>query len=156
MELQNILTPRLILYPLEAETKEDAIGQLIDRLYEEGLVHNPELAKKSVIERENLMTTGVGKGIALPHGKYPDIVEVLVVAGVSVEGIDFKAIDNLPVNIVVLLLTPERLPSKHLKLLSKFSRLLSNKQCRTEILDATSSEEIAQVFYKYDSELAEG
>lgn len=154
MELQEILTPRLILYPLEAETKEDAIGQLVDRLYEEGLVHNPELAKQAVIERENLMTTGVGKGIALPHGKYPDIMEVLVAAGVSVEGIDFKAIDNLPVNIVVLLLTPERLPSKHLKLLSKFSRLLSNKQCRTEILDATSSEDIARVFYKYDSELA--
>ncbi len=153
MELAKILTPRLIIYPLEAETKEEAIGLLVDRLFDEGLILNPEVAKKAIMDRENLMTTGVGKGVALPHGKYPDIAEVLVTAGVSVEGIDFKAIDAQPVHIIVLLLTPERLPSKHLKLLSKFSRMLNNNQCRAEILDATSAEEIANIFYKYDSEL---
>ena len=70
MELDKILTPRLIVYPLSAETKEEVISILVERLYDEGLISNPEAAYQAVIEREKLMTTGIGKGVALPHGKY--------------------------------------------------------------------------------------
>ncbi|HOD37603.1 MAG TPA: PTS sugar transporter subunit IIA, partial [Candidatus Marinimicrobia bacterium] len=69
MELDKILTPRLIVYPLSAETKEEVISILVERLYDEGLISNPEAACQAVIEREKLMTTGIGKGVALPHGK---------------------------------------------------------------------------------------
>jgi len=152
MYIHKILTPELIIYPLEARTRDEVITALVERLYEEKLITNPDAARQAVIDRENLMTTGVGKGVALPHGKSADITEVLVSAGVAVEGIDFQAVDAQPVQIFVLLLTPERYPSKHLKLLSKFSRMLNNAQCRDEILQATSSKEIAQVLYKYDSQ----
>jgi len=153
MELTKILTPRLIVFPLSAEMKEEVIGILVERLYEAGLIAHPEAARQAVIEREKLMTTGIGKGIALPHGKYHETNEVLIAAGVSVEGIDFESIDAQPVHIFVLLLTPERFPSKHLKLLSKLSRMLNNPACREEILAATSAEEIARVFYKYDTQI---
>jgi len=152
MYIHKILTPELIIYPLEARTRDEVIAALVERLYEEKLITNPDAARQAVIDRENLMTTGVGKGVALPHGKSADITEVLVSAGVSIEGIDFQAVDAQPVQIFVLLLTPERYPSKHLKLLSKFSRMLNNAQCRDEILQATSSKEIAQVLYKYDTQ----
>jgi len=152
MYIHKILTPELIIYPLEARTRDEVIAALVERLYEEKLITNPDAARQAVIDRENLMTTGVGKGVALPHGKSADITEVLVSAGVAVEGIDFQAVDAQPVQIFVLLLTPERYPSKHLKLLSKFSRMLNNAQCRDEILQATSSKEIAQILYKYDTQ----
>ncbi|MCK9243756.1 MAG: PTS sugar transporter subunit IIA [Candidatus Marinimicrobia bacterium] len=153
MELKKILTPRLIVYPLSAKTKEEVIGTLIERLNDEGLVLDPQAARQAVIEREELMTTGIGKGVALPHGKYHATMEVLVAAGVSPEGIDFDSIDSQPVHIFVLLLTPERFPSKHLKLLSKLSRMLNNAACREEILAAGSSEEIAHVLYNYDNQI---
>ncbi len=152
MYIHKILTPELIIYPLEARTRDEVITALVERLYEEKLITNPDATRQAVIDRENLMTTGVGKGVALPHGKSADITEVLVSAGVAVEGIDFQAVDAQPVQIFVLLLTPERYPSKHLKLLSKFSRMLNNAQCRDEILQATSSKEIAQILYKYDTQ----
>lgn len=153
MELTKILTPRLIVFPLSAETKEEVIKILIERLHDEGLITNPEAALQAVIEREKLMTTGIGKGVALPHGQFYETMEVLIAAGVSIEGVDFDAVDNQPVHIFVLMLTPERFPSKHLKLLSKLSRMLNNSACREEILAANSAEEIAQIFYKYDTQI---
>jgi len=153
MELSEILTPELIIYPLEANSKEKVISVLVDRLYKAGKISNSDAAKKAVIEREKLMSTGVGKGVALPHGKYVDIDDVLISVGVSINGIDFDAVDGQPVHIFVLLLTPERFPSKHLKLLSKFSRMLNKVNCREEILEALSAEEIAEIIYKYDTQV---
>jgi len=150
MELSQILTPNLILYPLEASTKEEVISKLVDLLYKEGKVTDPDSAKKAVIEREKLMSTGVGRGVAIPHGKYSYIDDVVVAVGISRKGIDFNAVDGQPVYIFILLLTPEKQPTKHLKLLSKFSRILSTVQAREEILEANSPEEIAKIFYKYD------
>lgn len=152
MELSKILSPRLIEYPLNVGTKEDVISVLIDRLYKEGKISKPEVAQKAVLDREKLMSTGVGRGVALPHGKYLDIDDVLISIGVSEKGIDFDAIDGQPVYIFILLLTPEQSPSKHLKLLSRLSRLLTNAECRREIIEARSADGIANVFFKYDRE----
>ncbi|MCK4640739.1 MAG: PTS sugar transporter subunit IIA [Candidatus Marinimicrobia bacterium] len=156
VELSTILTPDLILYPVKAATKEEAISQLVDVLVKNGKLTEAEEAKSAVYKREELMTTGVGKGVALPHGKYANIDEVLVSFGISIEGIDFDAIDGLPVNIFVLLLTPERYPSKHLKLLSKFSRMLNIASCREELLAADSAEKIAEILYLYDENTQAG
>lgn len=153
MELSEILTPELIIYPLEANSKEEVISVLVDRLYKAGKISNSDAAKKAAIEREKLMSTGVGKGVALPHGKYVDIDDVLISVGISINGIDFDAVDGQPVHIFVLLLTPERFPSKHLKLLSKFSRMLNKVNCREEILKAVSAWEIAEIIYKYDAQV---
>ena len=156
VELSTILTPDLILYPVKAATKEEAISQLVDVLVKNGKLTEAEEAKSAVYKREELMTTGVGKGVALPHGKYANIDEVLVSFGISKEGIDFDAIDGLPVNIFVLLLTPEQYPSKHLKLLSKFSRMLNIAGCRAELLAADSAEKIAEILYLYDENTQAG
>ncbi|RKY54930.1 MAG: hypothetical protein DRP89_04245 [Candidatus Neomarinimicrobiota bacterium] len=153
MELSEILTPDLIIYPLEANSKEEVILVLVDRLYKTKKIANPDTAVKAVLEREKMMTTGVGKGVALPHGKYGDIDDVVISVGISIKGIDFDAVDGQPVHIFVLLLTPERFPNKHLKLLSKFSRMLNKAKCREEILDAVSAEEIAETIYKYDTQV---
>lgn len=145
-----MLTPELVVYPLEASSKEEVISKLIDALRAAGKLTHPEIARKAVMEREKLMSTGVGRGVAIPHGKYPYTDEVLVCVGISRKGVDFDAVDGQPVYIFVLLLTPENQPSKHLKLLSKFSRILNTVQAREEILEAQSPEEIARVFHKYD------
>ncbi len=150
MQLSEILDADLILFPLKAESKEEVISTLIDVLYKKGKISDPQLALKAVLDREKLMSTGVGRGVALPHGKCANIEDVYVAVGVSPVGIDFEAVDEQPVHVFVLLVTPENFPSKHLKLLSKFSRMLNSAKCREEVLDATSPQEILEVLFKYD------
>jgi fructose-specific phosphotransferase system IIA component len=150
MRLTEILTTDLILYPVKATTKEEVISRLIDVLVKNGKLTEPEEAKSAVIKREEVMTTGVGKGVALPHGKYAHTEEVLISFGISKEGVNFDAIDSQPVYIFVLLLTPEKYPGKHLKLLSKFSRMLNIAECREELLAADTAAEIAEILYRYD------
>jgi mannitol/fructose-specific phosphotransferase system IIA component (Ntr-type) len=151
IELSKILTPELIIYPLQAQTKSEVIARLVDILARNGKLSDPEAAQSAVLKREELMTTGVGKGVALPHGKYHDTDEVLVSFGISQTGIDFNAIDGLPVQIFVLLLTPEQFPTKHLKLLGKFSRILNDAGCREELLAADSVQQIAEILYQHDA-----
>ena len=150
MQLSEILDADLILFPLKAESKEEVISTLIDVLYKKGKISDPQLALKAVLDREKLMSTGVGRGVALPHGKCANIEDVYVAVGVSPVGIDFEAVDEQPVHVFVLLVTPENFPSKHLKLLSKFSRMLNSAKCREEVLSATSAQEILEVLFKYD------
>ena len=150
MQLSEILDADLILFPLKAESKEEVISTLIDVLYKKGKISDPQLALKAVLDREKLMSTGVGRGVALPHGKCANIEDVYVAVGVSPVGIDFEAVDEQPVHVFVLLVTPENFPSKHLKLLSKFSRMLNSVKCREEVLNATSAQEILEVLFKYD------
>ena len=150
MELSQILTPELVQFPLEANSKEDVISQLVDVLVKNGDLTESAEARAAVFKREELMTTGVGKGVALPHGKYSQIENVLISFGISENGINFNAIDGQPVHIFVLLLTPEKYPSKHLELLSKFSRMLNIVECRKELLAATSAMEIVKILVQYD------
>jgi len=150
MTLKELLTPDLIIFPFSAVSKDDVINQLVDVLDRRYHLTDPSLAKQAVIAREGLMTTGVGKGVALPHGKFPFTDDVLIAAGIAPAGIDFTAIDGQAVQIFVLLLTPEKEPGKHLKLLSKFSRMLNNAECRKAILAAGSAARIAEQFYQFD------
>jgi len=153
MELSEILTPQLIKYPLRVGTKEEIISQLIELLVANHKLTEADEAKAAILKREELMSTGVGKGVALPHGKYPHIDEVLITFGISKEGINFDAIDGQPVHIFVLLLTPEKYPDKHLKLLSKFSRMLNIAECREELLTDNSAKEILATLLKFDKAL---
>lgn len=150
MELSDILTPDLVQIPLEADTKSEVISRLIDILVRNGKLKEPAAAKAAVLKREELMTTGVGKGVALPHGKYTETEDVLIACGISKKGIDFDAIDGQPVHIFVLLLTPEKYPNKHLKLLSKFSRILNIAACREKLLSAGNAAEIITVLDEFD------
>ncbi len=150
MNLSDLLTAQLVLFPLVAASKDEAITQLIEILEKNDQLKNVEDAKSAVFAREKLMTTGVGKGVALPHGKFADTEDVLISFGISRNGVDFDAIDGQPVHIFVLLLTPEKYPSKHLELLSKFSKMLNIDDCRKELLMANSAGEIVAILYQYE------
>lgn len=150
MELSEILTPDLVQIPLEADTKSEVITRLIEILVRNAKLKEPAAAQAAVLQREELMTTGVGKGVALPHGKYADTEDVLISCGISKKGVDFDAIDGQPVHIFVLLLTPEKYPNKHLKLLSKFSRILDITACREKLLAANSAAEIVTILDEFD------
>ncbi len=86
------------------------------------------------------MTTGIGEGIALPHAKIPGISNIMAVIGVKKEGVDFQAMDNNPVYIVVLILSPASDPVPHIQFLAAITKLLSNKERRERIIESSSSQ----------------
>lgn len=145
MRLTDVLKKELIKIPLEGTTRNDCIKELIDCLTANKLILDKEVIFKAVLDRENIMTTGVGNGIAIPHCKHEQSPEFAVCLGIQSKGIDFESIDKKPVKIIFLLVGPENNPSLHIKLLSRISRLMSNEDLRHQLLLARESEEALQL-----------
>ena len=143
MRLTDILTENHIKINFDSNNRDDSIRELIDLLGEEITV--PEDAYNAVLEREKIMTTGVGNGIAIPHCKHTSCPGFRSALGIHPKGIEFEAIDKKKVKIVFLLVGPENNPGLHIKLLSRISRLMSNEDLRERLINASSSEEALEL-----------
>ncbi|KAA3613199.1 MAG: PTS sugar transporter subunit IIA [Calditrichaeota bacterium] len=143
MQLNDLLKKENIKIPLEARERDFAIKELIGLM--DGQINDSELAFNAVLEREKIMTTGVGNGIAIPHCKHQSCPDFTVALGVAETEIDFASIDNKKVKLVFVLLGPENSPAIHIKLLSRISRLMSNEQIRDQLLSCATAEEAFQL-----------
>ena len=145
MKLTDILRKEYIVPKLSGNTKEECITNLIDTLAEDKVITNRERIFKSVMAREEIMTTGVGNGIAIPHCKDDATKSFAVALGITENSIDFDSIDGNPVHIIFLLIGPESQPGMHIKLLSRISRLMSKEDIRDKILTTKTAEELHQI-----------
>src|SRR2546421_9408125 len=114
MRLTEILKPENIKVPLEAKTKNDAIAELVDVLAKNGDVTDPKKVLDSVLEREATRTTGIGNGLAIPHGKCTGTDHLVMAVGKPATPIDFQAIDGRPVNLIWLLRSPPDKTGPHI------------------------------------------
>ncbi len=150
MKITDYLTPELVLAELPATGKEQALELLADRV---SAVY-PDLNKEKVLsvlqDREALGSTGIGGGIAIPHGKLADLEEIVILFARSCDGVDFAAVDNRPVHLFFLLLAPESAAGAHLKILARISRLLKNQGFREKLLAADGSEELFALIREAD------
>lgn len=147
MNLHALLNADTVLPNLETGSKKDLINTLVNTL--EGFLPSEdalESVRKAVFEREKVMSTGVGKGLAIPHAKTPVVDENLAAFALLKEGLPFDSIDNEPVRLVFLLVGPESKNSLHIKLLSRISRLMNSASFREKILQCSSSEELLEAF----------
>lgn len=136
-----------ILPQLKSTTGLQAIGELVDHLVAVGTL-SPETADPitlAVRQRENSMSTGLGFGIAIPHGCTPLINETILAFGRSRSGIDFDALDNQPVCLVVLVIVPTREKEKNFLTLARISRLLHGKGIRTALEKALDGDSISTI-----------
>jgi len=146
MKLMDFLIPDAIEPNMKSTTKADAIKELVGLLKQAGAIANEDSVAKVVLEREELGTTGIGEGIAVPHGK-SDAVDKLVAAfGRSEKGINFESIDNQPVHLLFLLVAPIDSAGPHLMALARISRLLKNKDFREELINAEGKSEILKMY----------
>ena len=150
MQLVDVLKENQIFLNFEAENKEKAIEKFVSSLQQTGSIKEPEALKDALFEREKLGTTGVGGGIAMPHARSSAIKDLSVAFFRSESGIDFKAIDNGPVNLIFMLLAPVSSGGPYLKLLAKISRLLRSEDFKTALLEAKSPAEIMQIIKEND------
>lgn len=145
MRLTDILLAEHIVLPLKSTQRDEAIKELINLLAEKELVSDVDQAYNAVLEREKLMTTGVGNGIGIPHCKDKSCPNFAVALGIQSKGIKFESIDKKDVKIVFLLVGPENNPGMHIKLLSRISRLMSNEELRQNILKSKDTEKIQEL-----------
>jgi mannitol/fructose-specific phosphotransferase system IIA component (Ntr-type) len=143
MRLTDILTENHIKINFDSSSRDGIVRELIDILGEE--ITDPNEAYNAVLEREKIMTTGVGNGIAIPHCKHSSCPSFLSALGIHAKGLDFEAIDKKKVKIVFLLVGPENNPGLHIKLLSRISRLMSNEDLREQLINASSSKEALEL-----------
>lgn len=145
MRLTDILQTEHIIMPLKSTKRDAVIRELVNTLKENDQITDTEKAYEAVLEREKLMTTGVGNGIAIPHCKDSSCPNFAVALGIQSKGIKFESIDKKDVKIVFLLVGPENNPGMHIKLLSRISRLMSNEELRQNILKNKKVEAIQTI-----------
>lgn len=136
---------------LDTNDMEETIEILVENAYNSGIIKDKKMFINAVLEREELVSTGIGLGVALPHAKLLEIEDFFVVIGINKEGIDWDAIDRNPVGIVFLIGGPEKENSQkeYLKIISKFMLLIKNKDRRLMLLNSSSQEEIVNIFEKF-------
>lgn len=148
MKVTEILKKEFIIPGLKSKQKDDAINELINLFISDSRVFDIEKVRHAVLDREKIMSTGVGKGFAIPHGKTNAITEIIAAFGKSDTPIEYQSLDNKPVNLVFLLVGKDNLVSAHIKLLSRISRMMNKDDFRESLLNANTSEEIFELFKK--------
>jgi fructose-specific phosphotransferase system IIA component len=155
MKVSELLKPEFIIPELKGESKEDIINELIDLFKDDPRVEDIEKVRSAVLDREKVMSTGVGKGFAIPHGKTNAVKEIIGAFGKIKDGIDYEALDGNPVNLVFLLVGKDNLISTHIKLLSRISRLMNKDDFRHRLKEAESADEIVKLFSEEEEHFLE-
>ncbi len=150
MNLLELLTPECIRAPLEATDKRGVIDELVDLLVEQGKVTDGESLKNAVWTREQTRTTGIGHGLAIPHGKCAGLNGMAMAIGKPAEPLDFQAIDDRPVRLVVLLASPPDRTSDHIQALARVSRLMTSESFREKVYEAETPQEIYELIRAHE------
>ena len=154
MRLTEIIKPANIKVPLAATTKTAAIEELVGLLAANGDVKDPKRVLSSVLEREATRTTGIGNGLAIPHGKTDGTGNNLVMAiGKAATPIDFQSIDGRPVSLIWLLASPPDKTGPHIHALARISRLMTIDKFRQALAQATTPEQVYDVIVQQEAAL---
>ena len=145
MLLSELLSEDRIKVPLGGQSKDDLLRELVDLVAPTAEPAAKDAILAAVREREQLLSTGIGAGVAIPHGKTPVVDQLLMAAGVAARPLDFDALDGQPVELFFLLVGPESASGAHIKALSRISRLLRREQLRNSLRAVKSRREFLDV-----------
>lgn len=145
MNLKTVLTKETINLHLQGTNKEQVINELLDVLVSANKIQERDAALAAVMEREQKMSTGMKHGIAIPHGKSKTIHDLVACIGVSDHPVDFDSLDHEPCRIFIMTLSPLEKTGPHLQFLAEISLLFKSSEKRSEILKASTPEEILKI-----------
>ncbi len=150
MKISDILSPQAVKVPLESTEKKAVIDELVGLLEKAALIDDAATLKKVVWEREQQRSTGIGDGLAIPHGKSNCSKNLVMAVGRPANAIDFDSVDGRQVELVVLLVSPPDRTADHIQALGKISRLLSDPKVRQAAYAADSAQSLFQLFKDAD------
>jgi nitrogen PTS system EIIA component len=142
--LTELLSPARVVVPLPADDRQTAIAALTRRLAEVAGARYQEVLG-AVLERESVLSTGIGFGVAIPHARSAAVRELIMVAGVTPRPVPFDAIDGEPVRLLFLIVGPEASAGSHVKILSRIARLVRRESVRKQLLEAADADAFCQV-----------
>jgi fructose-specific phosphotransferase system IIA component len=152
MKLTEIMQLSGVKVPLEGTDKESVITELVDLLDVNGLMSNRDAVLEAVMKREQTRSTGIGSGIAVPHGKCDAVKELVMSMGVARKPIDFASVDGKGVTIVVLLVSPLDKTGPHIQALAKISQLMLDKQFKEAVEKAASAKKLYELISTRENE----
>lgn len=157
MKLSDIISYETIVPQLTATDRNGAIAELITSLHKAKKLSkvDPAALTKAVIKRENEASTGIGKGVAVPHVKHPDMSKLVAVVGCSSSGIDFSSLDKQPVYTVFLLVSPASNPDKHLQAMETIFKNLQKDDFRRFLRQAQTAQDIIEAIKDADGDTSE-
>lgn len=151
MRLTDILQPECVKVPLAATDKREAIDELVDLLAVQCGIDDPDQLKDAVWQREMTRTTGIGHGIAIPHGKSAGVRALCMAVGLPAQALEFNAIDGRPVDLILLLVSPQDQTGPHIQALAKISRMLTDDAFRQTLKHATDAAAVYQLIADHES-----
>ena len=149
MKLIEITKLENIVVPLVSHNKADAIAELVNVLAKNGEITDAADVLKAVMEREATRTTGIGQGLAIPHGKSAATSNLLLAIGKTNEAIDFQSIDKKPVTLICLLVSPPDKANPHITALAQISRLMSDDKFKIGLNSAKTAKEIHDLIARF-------
>ena len=150
MKIKDILDEASIIQDLRSTNKKGVLEELSNVLVERGKLPDRDKVVEVLLDREKLGSTGIGDGIAIPHGKMKGIKELATSFGRSIKGVNFESIDNKPTYLFFLLVAPENSAGIHLKALARISRLLKDPSFRNRLMEGRDREDLFRVIVEAD------
>lgn len=146
MSTKDMFSKERVSFDLKAKDKNAVIDELIEILYKDGKVTDKDQLKEAVLHREEEFSTGIGMGIAIPHGKCSAVKEPAITFGLSRAGIDYKSMDDQPAHLFFLIAVPESSSDIHLRALSEISRKLMHADVREKLKNADNFNDFISIF----------
>src|SRR5699024_2060093 len=152
MRIIDLLDKKSVTLNLVASTKIEAIDKMVDLVENSGNLNNKEEYKKAIIAREEMSTTGIGEGVAIPHAKTKAVDKACLAAGVSKDGIDYESFDGSLSHLFFMIAAPDGANDTHLEVLSRLSTILMDEEFRNNLINTTSIDEFISLIDKKESE----
>lgn len=154
MNIMSFLDEKAVTADLKvhSQNKEDIIGELVSLLVNAGTIKDKDVSRliQILLKRESLGSTGIGQGVAIPHGKYDGVKDLVAAFGVCKDGVPFDSLDGEPVHLFFLLIAPEDSAGPHLKALARISRLLKDKHFRDCLRNAKDEKSLVRIIREED------
>jgi PTS system nitrogen regulatory IIA component len=145
IRISKYLDPKNVAF-VSAKTRDDVVRALVDLLYAHQKIEDKDLFRKAIIEREKVVTTGIGMGIAIPHAKLHHYNDFFIAIAILKNGVDWGSIDGNPVRLVFMIGGPDDKQTEYLKILSDITLALKDEDRRKKLLNLESPEDITQIF----------
>lgn len=132
-----------------ASTREEALELMIHHLHQQGKIEDEKQFYQAIIDREKIVSTGIGMGVAIPHAKLTTCDDFFISIGISKQGIEWKALDGAPVRLIFMIGGPDDKQTEYLQILSKLTHIIKDEQKRKKLLTLNSSIDIMEIFKAY-------
>jgi PTS system fructose-specific IIC component len=152
MKIVDLLHKQGINLNFNPSTKEQCINELVDLMNKTGNLNNKEEYKKAILAREELSTTGIGEGIAIPHGKTSAVKKASLAAAISKNGVDYDSLDGAPAHLFFMIAVPDNSDNLHLEVLARLSTILMDEKFRTSLINCSNIDEFLKLIDKKEIE----